>query len=227
MSATALRGLTILALAAMLAGCNTVYSEQPLFTRKDSVDAPVLKPGLWLIRSGGDCAFDEALPASKWPECADDRGTIIGGPAGRPSMGGQPFVLVAGDPILAQVRDRDDHGVARYYFAGVQPQARDAAGRVVAFRWWIARCGPPPPRPPPAAPSAATDPAKAPPAADDATRPVPFISGSYVSRTPLPGLDVQGDNCVARDPKVVRAAVTASPSWPGAEIESAHWVRDR
>jgi hypothetical protein len=227
MSATALRGLTILALAAMLAGCNTVYSERPLFTRKDSIGAPVLKPGLWLIRSSGDCAFDETLPTRKWPECADDRGTMIGGPAGKPTMGGQPMVLAAGDPIVAQVRDRDDHGTARYYFAGVQPQAHDAAGRVVAFRWWIARCGPPPSRPSPAAPSEAPDPAKAPPTAGDATKPVPVTSGSYVSPTPLPGLDVRGDDCVARDPKVVRAAVTASPSWPDAGIESAHWVRDR
>ena len=220
MSATALRGLTILALAAMLAGCNVVYSEQPLFTRKDSVGAPVLRPGLWLIRSSGDCAFDETLPTRKWPECADDRGTIIGGPADKPSMGGQPIVLAAGDPIVAQVRDRDDHGDARYYFAGLQPKARDAAGRVVAFRWWVARCGPPPPRPPPADASAA-------PAAGDAAKPVPVIPDSYVSSTPLPGLEVRGYDCVARDPKVVRAAVAASPSWPDIEIESAHWVRSR
>lgn len=201
-----MRHLLVLAQAAVLAaalgGCNLVYSEQPMFTAANAAAAPQAEAGLWLMESE-NCTVDLAAPVPDWPACAEHQTVADHGPRAFRLFPGGDLRLSAGDPLILQTRERDDHGRWVYFYAGGLATAYGLDGRATAFRFWPVQCGPPPPKP----------------AQGEA-------HSRYVTRAPLPGLKIHGDDCRARDPAAIRRAAQASEAW--AETTSAiRWVRAR
>jgi len=196
------RILATCALAVALTGCNLVYSTRPLFTLADEVGAPAMKPGVWLLAKP-DCAFDEALPVKQWPKCADWVLVRPGQILSPDSAEGEEqrwsvieTLLAKGEPRVLQWRE-PEKADDHWAYAGVASRATDADGRIVEIEAWPALCGPPPP--------------------DDAK--------SKVSAEPLPGLVIDGQDCLASEAAPVRASAAASRTWAG-EHQAAHWVRD-
>ncbi len=216
-------------LAAALAGCNQVYSEKPLFTAADEAGAPPLRPGVW-TQPSAKCRFDERRPVQRWPKCAGwmliRPGQILGFEAkeGKPVWTALDLVVASGDPRVLQL-PMDESSPGRFGYAGVRPTRLDPAGRIVEIELWTAQCGPPW-RPRPAAD------ASAPAVRSHESSPTPSAGSqfeptaqSHVSEHPLPGLEVVGDNCIAREASVVRAAAAASKAWSESPT-SYRWVRD-
>ena len=63
----AMRGVALLAAAALLGGCNMVTTSTPLFAVE--AGSPKLKPGVWATPDAA-CVFDPNEPAERWPSCA-------------------------------------------------------------------------------------------------------------------------------------------------------------
>lgn len=199
-----MRLILILACALALGGCNFVYSERPLFTAADARGAPQLRPGVWM-KPEKDCVFDRSRPVTAWPACA-------GGMLVRPGVLQEPgeakktlpYLLMAGDPPLFQAPIDNEKKTPVYGYGGLDIAKRDARGRVTEFSFWVAQCGPPPPKPKP----------------DD---PHP----RYVTEHPLPGLtvDEKSGMCRADAQGPIRAAVKASQAWDD-DKRPAVWVRD-
>jgi hypothetical protein len=193
------RPFAILTAALWLSACsNMVYSERPLF---EPERAPVItfRAGFWAAPEP-ECAFDPAKPFGEWPECAngveyDERGAA--GERGK-------TVLASGKPIIVQASPSpDDEAPFLYSYWAIEPTARDESGRVTSFAAWAVQCGPP-----------------------NAARPSrPPESASNITRRPLPGLLIRGDNCLASRPRAVRRAATASRKWWPASV--VRWVRDK
>jgi hypothetical protein len=91
----------------------------------------------------------------------------------------------------------------RYSYWAVAVKARDAQSRITAFETWFVQCGPP----------RRQDPR------------TPNRSAHRGTRHPLPGLRMDGENCLATEPEAVRQAARASRAWAG-DISRSIWVRD-
>ena len=204
------RYLCLIALAALITGCNDVYSERPLFSAEDARGAAPLRTGIWLERDPA-CQFDDSKPVPRWPKCADwvliRSGQLLGLEAKRRAWTAYDYVLAGGNPRVLQVAAPDEQGASRtptYYYLGLDPTRLDPGGRIVEYRQWQAQCGPPPPPSPPGQ------------------------RQRSLTLDPLPGLtpgpDAEHpDDCLAQGPAGVRAAVKASPAWTSARIW--RWVR--
>jgi hypothetical protein len=191
-----------LAGAVVLGGCNLVTSEQPLFHQADTRATPALKPGLWAV-SDPNCQFDSAQPMSQWPKCA--QAEEIPSRQGVLHMkDGTEVLIAAGDPLIAQIYPiAKGAPIGVYFYGAIRPLARDVQERVIEFETWPALCGPPPP------PNDTEG--------DGRMR--------FVTRQPLPGLTIDGENCAAKNPAAVRRAAVASRAWVK-DFGRVHWVRD-
>jgi hypothetical protein len=208
------RTLAALGAAAALAGCNTAYSTEPVFTAADAAGAPALRDGLWAAPEPG-CRFNASLPTQLWPHCVQPI-LVRGGeflmliePEGEPvRWDSMPFVLAAGEPRILQFRStyRED-GQERvvYRFLAAEPVRTDEAGRVTALRRWFVLCGPLPPEP------------KHRKKSDPPRR--------WVTDKPFPGLTLEGDGCTPADAAAVRNAAAASRGLDD-EPSEIRWVRD-
>ncbi len=197
-----MRTLLIVLCAFGLSACNMVYTEKPLFTAADARRAPKLKPGVW-VNPKPDCVFEPAQ--TPLPECANAASVdaeAFGPPPGAPPVpAGQPdrlpYVLVAGDPPVMQVELDLNKAERRWLYVGVKPLKTDARRRIVEMRFWIALCGPPPPK----------------------------GGKRWVTEAPLPGLKIVENDCIAEDAAAVRRAVKASEAWDE-EKDAIRWLRD-
>lgn len=107
---------------------------------------------------------------------------------GRNSFSANEF-LAGGEPLIVQSRFQSRDKPTHYAYTAIQPLARNAEGLVTSFKMWAVECGP------------------------------PDIVGEgearevRVTRSPLPGLTLEDENCVARAPGPVREAAHASQAW--------------
>jgi hypothetical protein len=215
-----MRTAVLICTGLMLAGCNIVTSPKPLFFARDAEGQAQLRPGVW-VEDKASCAFDSALPVDKWPDCIDSfvvrPGEILAAhdPAAPP--GPYPpnhfkMLLARGDPAVMQVEiSEPDAPPMGYVYGGVRPLKLDVQGRIVAYKMWLALCGPPP----------APDPTGA--------------HSTVATQAPLDGLvvDKKLENCVASTQGPVRTSVKLSEAWNDADEKNAkdhgdraHWVRD-
>jgi hypothetical protein len=209
----------------VLGGCNTVYSDKPLFGPQDAVGGAQLKPGIWwgYQALGGvverDCQFDPNKPVRKWPGCVSwvlVRETDMlnfGKYENKRVWLSEVYLLADGHPRILQTTSRDigEDGAPRSVegeepqsqYSGLVPTAYDTAGDITAYRTWEAQCGP-----------------------RDETQ-YPDNSGTHpTTLTPLPGLTMSedGQSCVAEDQDAVRRSVEASESWDLNHLEP-RWIR--
>jgi hypothetical protein len=208
-----MRIAAVIAVAALLGGCNVVTSTTPLFSAADARDQAQLRPGLWIQEKQG-CAVDTALPIDRWPGCADGwvvrPDEIVAGrdPGAPPATWVHyPIVLARGDPAILQVAMAENGGAPTYVYGGLRPLKLDSQGRVVEYRLWPALCGPPPEADPTGKTSAT------------------------VTQHPIDGLvmDEKNQDCVASDPGPVRESVAKSEAWDNRDNQGrnlARWVRD-
>jgi hypothetical protein len=214
-----MRLILALACLAMLGGCNVLMTSEPLFTKADSVGAPVMRPGVWADAASDDCKFDQTQPLTAWPSCANGfvvkgDGTAGGynqGQDGKPVWSSTPYLIATGDPLVFQVKLNLDVGgqpqPQAYGYAGVVPLHTDEQGRVTETRSWVVECGPPPPQ--------------------DAKN--PDGTPRYGSLTPLPGLtmDPANDDCTTTSRDAARHAAKAALTWAKpTDLTHSHWVRD-
>lgn len=205
--------IALLAMVLVLCGCTVVYSARPLFGPEDAAAGPPLKPGVWLYRNGAtgtrddDCPFDPEKPIRKWPACADwvlvRETDMVDYDREKKTWSAHGYVLADGLPRVLQSTVADEKGVSNNY-QGLGPTAHDQAGRITAFRRWIAQCG---------------DPEKL----ND-----PKITDRYAAQSRLlPGLalDESGLGCLAEDRDAVRRSVAASQAW-SSDVTETYWVRD-
>lgn len=209
-----------------LVSCNLVLSDQPWFGEADSIGAPAMRDGLWLIAGDPSCKADDARPIEFWPECAAVlvvRGEEHLEPQWTwPAVRGKPVKqllewqvstvrLAAGNPLILQSRvesERLDRPVYRYF--GIAPGKLDELGRLVSITIWPVQCGPLHKQPTRVKRDGSTN-------------------QEHVTRTPFPGLTVTDDNCTAQTADALRAAARASAGLSEREGEppkQAHWVRD-
>jgi hypothetical protein len=184
-----LRCLLLLVVAA-LSGCgNLVQSDEPLFSKATAGAPPKLKPGLWRSVEPS-CQVDVDETVSRWPDCAAAM------PVGQDGLmevdEDSELLVVDGDPLVLQMGPPEAEAGATYSYMAMKPARHDRRGRVLEFgAWWVV-CGPPPP---------------AGPAPEKGSR------ERRVTLEPLPGLEIRGDDCIARDPEAVRRAARASEAW--------------
>jgi hypothetical protein len=174
---------------------NMVYSERALFSKAGG--APGFRAGVWMTPEAG-CEADVRQPLRSWPECM--HGAVLGRRGPIMSAEGVRMMLVAGEPLIIQEEWRSSDGTA-FFYGALRPTEFDAHGRVVASEAWPVQCGPPP--------------------LDDGKK----RTEGGLTEHPLPGLKVDGDNCKADDPAVVRAAAAQSRAWAD-DISVSRWVRD-
>jgi hypothetical protein len=207
-----LRVAAIAAVCGLLAACNIVVSERPLFFPEDEAGASRLREGLWL---GVDakCRINTQRPVERWPECANAfvvrGGEFLQLTRNKRSYEWEsiPFVLAGGEPRILQVYgvspEAGPDAKMAWGFAGLAPTGHDAEGRIVAYRMWFAQCGP-------------------------IRKPVdPSEARHMTTREPLPGVVMHDDgyNCTPADIAAVRGAVVASEAWSeGSTV--ARWIRD-
>lgn len=146
----------------LLGGCGMAVSEKPMFTDADTVGAPPLENGVWLMPGKSEdeatpCAADVARPVSTWPKCADwalyrdgrwferDGETGI---ATKPVAGS--VLITGGDIAIVQVRfdDPDGDKASRddppeppaYFFAAFDDKPVDAAAKLRSIKLWMVMC---------------------------------------------------------------------------------------
>jgi len=195
-----MRMLGLIAVLALLGGCNVVHSSQPMFTAADVVGAPSFREGVW-ASPDPHCDFDPNKPVETWPSCAN------GAPAGFGLKPGEELLVVAGEPLIVQYRDVNDVHEAEYFFAGLAPISRDRAGRITAAQFWSIQCGPPPRG-----------------GKSHSSKRRPTRSGTL---HPLPGMvmDADATNCTAQSAAAIRAAALPSRAW-SKPAQTSYWVRD-
>ena len=201
------RLLAIVGLGALTA-CNMVVTDKPMFAPADGAGAPPLRAGVWRIDDPA-CVFDERLPQSRWPACAN---------ASPPLGETAPWLLVAGSPPLLQMPLPLPKGTAvslYYFYMAYRPLKLDDEGRVVEMATWSVQCGPPPPQP--------DGPVKLEPGAKDLSA----LGKASLTKAPFTGLSLRTDmaDCTADSPAAVRNAAKASeglPRQPGVS----RWVRE-
>jgi hypothetical protein len=211
------RLVILIALAGLLSGCNMVTSSRPLFTKADARGALRLRPGLW-VHPDPACAFDPATPAHSWPDCAGGlivRPGYFSGlrPGGRPTTPNPPpptdavpYRLGGAGPVVVQLKVAQPHARPIYAYEALRPVASDDHGRVIEAKVWLVQCGPP-----------------APPVANGGGR------NYRPTQAPLPGLVMNGPNCIAHDAGAVINAARASELWAqadGTSPSTIRWVRD-
>jgi len=136
-----MRAFTVSLACLALAGCNLVHTSKPLIG--PSLTAPKLREGLWARQDKG-CVVDPAKPAKTWPACAD---AFRVAPDGLHDLkGGKPADAAAyrfspGEPWLIQVAPRGGKPKG-YFYAAIDPTARDPQGRITALSGWVVACGP-------------------------------------------------------------------------------------
>jgi hypothetical protein len=192
------RTALILCGAMLLSACgNLVTSEKPLFGKAEERGAPKFKRGVWIGRDT-ECVFDETRPMKDWPKCADP---FVVGRRGLTDPAllkelGGGAILAAGSPLILQLGDKPS-----FFYVAIEPTARDGRGRVTAFSAWPVLCGPPP-------------------------KPIEGDEGRKLTRKLAAGLEISGDNCLARTASAVRGAAGSSKSWNDG-VTGPHWVRDK
>ncbi len=202
--------LPCLLAALILSACNQVHSVEPLVMGQNG--APPLREGLW-VSADRDCAFEAGKPLDQWPDCADPvevSGGKFTGVREKDKDGLISFSLEGRDPAIMQLRVEQDAGGAapsddeeklgRYFYYGLEARRLDEQGRIVEAALWPALCGPPP------------------------ASPGKGRHKQYVTRHPLPGMTIVGDNCRADRLSAVRRAAAESRKW--SQAQSIHWVRD-
>jgi hypothetical protein len=194
----------------VLAACNDVYSERPLFTAADAKGAPALKTGLWVMLDP-KCQFDESRATRWWPKCADwmlvRPGQILALDEKPKSWTVYDYVLAAGSQRVMQVAapDPDAAGAkTAYFFLGVEPIRFDDDGGIAEYREWSTKCGPPPP--------------PSPKGETQRSLTLEPLAGLQ----PAPDAD-HPDDCLAHDKGAVQNAARASQAWTSAETW--RWVR--
>ena len=196
-----------------LGGCNLAVTRTPLFDKSDTVDAPIMKPGVWRAQNDGDCPVDEAKPLIDWPKCGGgvvfSQGTVgyFNRDAETPVWTVEPFFLAAGDPAVLQAAahvggDFTMKGQA-YLYAGVEVTARDAGGRATGLAFWPVQCGPPDP-------------------AGERESLLPQMTKNL-----LPGMNAVSKDafCSTTSKDVMRAAAIQSRQWIP-KVITGRWVRD-
>lgn len=206
----------------VLAACNLITTETPLFTAADAAPTPPLREGIW-AGVEKDCRYDESRPVASWPKCADwflVRGDVVSHydaekdawehasfRNGRLATfedgawneeGG--FLLVGGDPMIGQLGSEKEGEPKAYFYMGLRPRLDDA-GRVIEMSLWPVLCGPPPPAP------------------KEGEKPV------YATQNPFPGLTMVENNCTTSSQDALRAAARASEGLD-ATVPTARWLRD-
>ncbi len=196
-------------LALLVGGCgNLVHSDRALFTAADAREGPVFRRGLW-IGDDPDCVFDEAIPRSEWPSCAEPWIMTSQGLVSIFEEDREMSLLVTGGaPAIIQIGSTAEPAGPYAYWA-LDVTRTDRRGRALAFSAWPVVCGPPPGPEPPAAIA-------------EARRSPPMRE---ITPTPFPGLEVRGRDCFTDSRTVVRDVARASQALTPEPI-NAHWVRD-
>ncbi len=191
-----------------LAGCNSLVSTDPWYTRADAARAPQLRDGLWRLEDPSQpCSVDEAKPIGDWPDCTGAlfirgaRLTLLSDKGGEHAPETMEFLVAAGDPMIVQLHDPEakTNGFAYLWLRATK---LDDRRRAIAIRGWTVACKPPP----------ATNQA-------DATNAAPPPAH-------YPGLSDQDGNCTADSRASVQAAAAASERDFPSDVTVAHWVRD-
>lgn len=139
------------------------------------------------------CVYEREARLETWPACAN--AMVVDGH----SFTKREF-LAAGEPLIIQSRFQRERKAAPHYgYTALSPTARDDRARVTAFDLWFVACGPPDVQG----------------EGDERT--------TRVTRTPLPGLTIEDENCVATTPEAVRNAARVSRAW--SFMGSASWMR--
>ena len=197
-----------LAAAIALAGCNTAYSPVPMLTAEDGANQPSLKPGLWEAAWPCDGAREEPGchgETNQFVVAADHWQWLDKDSKGKADLFPSPtYLAVPGQPLVLQLRldPGEKSGELNYLFLGLAPLKRDASGAITRAELWIVECGPPP---------------KGGQAGGSSGHP-------YVTREPLPGMTMTGDNCIPRDRTVLVSAAGLSRNWAEA-IPTMSWRR--
>ena len=133
--------------ALLLAACNAVISEVPVFTEADR-SGPLPRDGIW-VAEDPECVFDVSTPEASWPRCAMWL-VIRGGGSDVEILDGKgqsetvSATFVAGDPMLVQGKwiDRVKEPPRPFYaFYAIDAGEPDASGRFSRAQAWLVQCG--------------------------------------------------------------------------------------
>lgn len=232
-----MRCAVLLPLLVLFAACsNRVVSSDPWFARTSELDAPALRPGLWVALQPKafrpkKCRFRESAPLNTWPDCVSafivEDGEILtpdvvaakdkSRASRRYNWTRHPLVLAAGEPRINQLTHCD---------LMVKKKADENAREAnieVNYCYEAVR-----------------------PVRLDATGRItateswPILCGPWpksqaqdrasanVTDAPFPGLHVVGDNCIASSENALRNAARMSEVLAlssGLGPGEAHWVR--
>jgi hypothetical protein len=211
----AMRIMASICLGVLLASCNMVTSQTPLFSSADTQGQAQFRSGIWMDEDK-TCVVDTSKPIGEWPDCADawvvHPGQILAGrDAKAPPSTWESYktLLTTGNPAVLQVEvGPESDGPKGYVYVGVRTLKTDAQGRIIEYKAWPALCGPPP-KPDPTGEKSAV------------------ISDQLIA-----GLvaDKDKQDCIASAQGPVRVAVVQSEALGGDEDNrgrnTAHWVRD-
>ena len=150
MNSDRLRLPLLLAAFALLAACNTVFSEQPMLNGAPPA-TQVPRPGLW-VSTDPDCTVATAGTARDWPNCArfvilDSTGAILLDEKDR-REGDKDLSLSirfgARDPALAEIRidDPADPAANGYAYIAFAPDGDGQGRELTKLRFWWVKCGP-------------------------------------------------------------------------------------
>lgn len=202
-------------LGVLVASCNMVTSQTPLFSSADAQGQAQFRSGVWMDEAKG-CVVDTAMPIGQWPDCADawvvHPGEILAGrDAKAPASTWQSYktVVTSGNPAVLQIEVGDESdGPKGYVYAGLRTLKTDGEGRIIEYKAWPALCGPPP---------------KADPTGE---------KSAVVSDQLIAGLvaDKDKQDCTASAQGPVRASVAQSEAWNDTDDnggrDHARWIRD-
>jgi hypothetical protein len=201
----------LLAATLLLAGCNMIMTEQPMFSATDR-GTPELREGVWLS-DDPECPVDDSRPVDAWPTCASwmvVKNGLMTFPGESAATGladdPMPFLITGGRPRIWQLSITEPRsGRAMTFYVGFEATEVGPDGKVIAYRTWPGLCGPPPPRQPGASEDDVSD---------------------MVTHAPFAGLIPQGDgSCKPVDTDALWAAIADSRGLD--TFETGRWVRAR
>lgn len=188
----------------VLSACNMVVSSEPWLAT--SVDAPVMKPGLWAMLEDEDCEVDADLALEFWPDCAEatvisDDGSWYSQKEDSDEWEMITPVLEYDDPVIGQIElpkeiAAKEGGEALFLYFALQPERYDSQGKISAMRYWLVQCGP----------------------LSTSGR-----SGFRSTDAPFDGLTVREDNCEAESIEALRNAAALSLDLPDGS-KPARWI---